>query len=305
MVTWRCPIDGKAHRAVPSFFILPSFMKQSFLLLTLLCLLPNVAMADDSGECGDNLTWTYVESTKTLTIFGTGGMWNYSESPWKYNNINTLIIESGVTSIGSCALEGNSNLTSVTIPNSVTSIDYGAFWGCTGLAFVIMPNSVTSIGYKAFSQCYALTSITIPNSVTSIGEGAFQDCSGVTSVTIGNSVTSIGACAFQYCRSLTSVISLATTPPTCDNNVFDEVDKQACRLIVPPGSKEAYQNADGWKDFLTIEEDGETTSVATAKTGNRDMHSVYSIDGKRLNGMRKELNIIRMSDGTVRKVMVK
>ena len=70
-------------------------------------------------------------------------------------------------------------------------------------------------------------------------------------------------------------------------------------------SKVAYQNADVWKDFLTIEEDGETTSVATAKTGNRDINSVYSMDGKRLNSMRKELNIIRMNDGTVRKVIVK
>ena len=128
-------------------------MKKHFFSFVLM-LLPLMALADDRGKCGDNLTWTYVESTKTLTIFGTGGMWNYSESPWKYNNnINTLIIESGVTSIGSCAFEGISNLTSVTIPNSVTSIDYGAFWGCTGLAFVIIPNSVTSIGDYAFSQC--------------------------------------------------------------------------------------------------------------------------------------------------------
>lgn len=124
-------------------------------------------------------------------------------------------------------------------------------------------------------------------------------------ITIGNSVTSIGWRAFSGCSGLTSIISYAITPPTCGSHAFDEVDKQACRLIVPPGSKEAYQNADEWKDFLTIEEDGETTSVATAKTGNRDINSVYSMDGKRLNSMRKELNIIRMSDGTVRKVMVK
>ena len=30
-----------------------------------------VVMADESGKCGTNLTWTYTEVTKTLTIEGT------------------------------------------------------------------------------------------------------------------------------------------------------------------------------------------------------------------------------------------
>ena len=88
------------------------------------------------------------------------------------------------------------NETSVTIPNSVTSIGSSAFSGCSNLTSVEIPNGVTSIGYYAFYNCSGLTSVEIPNSVTSIGAGTFSGCSGLTYITIPNSVTSIGHSAF-------------------------------------------------------------------------------------------------------------
>ena len=200
------------------------------LLSIILALLPMLAMADDSGSCGDNVTYTFVSSTGTLTIQGSGAMKdNSSESsvPWySYRtNIKTVIIEDGVTSIGDGAFWGCSGLTSVTIPNSVTSIGISAFWDCTGLTSVTIPNSVTSIGYGAFVGCSGLTSvefhcaqigswfsdnksikeIVIGNEVTGIGYQAFRGCTGITSVTIGNSVTSIGDEAFRGCSKLTSI----------------------------------------------------------------------------------------------------
>ena len=76
-------------------------------------------------------------------------------------------------------------------------------------------------------------------------------------------------------------------------------------VFVPTGTKTDYQTADTWKDFLMIEEGAETMSATAVKAEKRNTHSIYSLDGKRLNSLRKELNIIRMSDGTVKKVMVK
>ena len=171
--------------------------------------LPLVASADESGSCGDNVTYTYVEATNTLTISGTGAMTNYSyysRVPWYSfgSSIKTAIIENGVTSIGEDAFNSCYNLTSVTIGNSVMCIGDGAFWGC-GLTSIIIPNSVTSIGKNAFSGCLRLTSIIIPNSVTSIGDWAFQSCSGLTTITIPNSITSIGNAAFSSCTGLTSI----------------------------------------------------------------------------------------------------
>ena len=162
------------------------------------------------GKCGQNVNYIYDKSTHKLTISGTGAMADYSnhyQTPWSSyaNEIQTIEIGSGVTSIGNVAFSGCSGLTSVTIPNSVTSIGTNVFRDCIGLTSVTIPNSVTSIGDYAFHSCTGLTSVTIPNSVTSIGNYAFNGCSGLTSVTIPNSVTSIGSSAFSGCSGLTSV----------------------------------------------------------------------------------------------------
>ena len=194
------------------------------LLLFFLMLLPMAANADYSGTCGDNLTWTYVESIKTLTISGTGQMKNYNSSsslPWYSfrSSIQKVIIHDGVTSIGSDAFYYCSSLTSVTIPNSVTSIGNCAFYECSGLTSVNIPNSVTSIGGMAFYNCSGLTSVNIPNSVTSIGDYTFYNCSGLTSVNIGNSVTSIGEYAFCGCSGLTSV-TIPNSVTSIGNSAF-------------------------------------------------------------------------------------
>ena len=134
------------------------------LALTLILSIASIcSWADDSGTCGENLTWTYVEATQTLTISGTGEMSNYKidyntsaiNSPWwKYMfSITKVIIESGVTSIGDYAFSICEELTSITIPNSVTSIGGRAFYGCSGLTSIEIPNSVTSIGDDAFKNC--------------------------------------------------------------------------------------------------------------------------------------------------------
>ena len=179
------------------------------LLLFLAVLLPMMASADDSGTCGDNLTWTYIEATHTLTISGEGNMANcsWNTKPWHSyeNEMTKVIIEDGVTSIGDYAFKDCSGLTSITIPNSVTSIGDYAFMNCSGLISVTIPNGVTSIGNNAFHCCSSLSSITIPNSVTSIGQHVFSYCSGLPSITIPNSVTSIGDYAFLDCSGLTSI----------------------------------------------------------------------------------------------------
>ena len=230
---------------------------------------------------------TLIIGCKTTTI--PNSVTSIGDYAFRYcTGLTSVTIPNSVTSIGSNAFEECSSLTSITIPNSVTSIGDWAFFECSSLTSIIIPNSVTSIGEVAFCNCTGLTSIdvtsdnpnyysedgvlfnktkteliqypignvrteyTIPNSVTSIGNGAFEGCTGLTSITIPNSVTSIGVVAFFFCSGLTSITCEATTPPTCDLLAFEEVPK-SIPLYVPFGSKDAYRNAAGWKDFTNIQ----------------------------------------------------
>ena len=173
------------------------------------------------------------------------------------SGLTSVTIGNRVTSIGNTAFSYCTGLTSVTIPNSVTSIGSSAFGGCSSMTSVTIPSSVTIIGEGAFFLCNGLTSVTIPNSVTSIGSSAFLGCTGLTSVTIGNSVTSIGDKAFKDCSGLISITNYATTPQSINSNVFDNVNKSTCVLIVPKESVSLYQAANVWKEFThkTVEGD--------------------------------------------------
>ena len=221
-----------------------------FLSLTMFLSIVSVidfsAFADTltTGNCGDNVTYSFDESTGVLTISGTGDMnqWPEDDSPWCADTrIKTLIIDEGVTSIGDRAFQDCRNLSNVKLPNSLTLIYNDAFSNCTSLASVIIPDSVTSIGDDAFLGCISLKSIeisdnnknyssvdgvlfnknksvlviypagktdsvySIPNSVTSIGNSAFSECTNLSNITITDSVISIGDFAFSNSTSLRSV----------------------------------------------------------------------------------------------------
>lgn len=223
-------------------------------------------------------TIIYDNTTYSVTSIGEDAFYGCS-------GLTSAIIGNSVKSIGESAFDSCSGLTSVTIGNSVKSIGEGAFRYCSGLTSVTIPNSVTFIGEDAFSDCSGLTSVTIPNAVISIGYGAFSDCSGLTSVTIGNSVTSIGEIAFYGCSGLTKLVSLAIEPPVCGYQVFEGVDKTACRLLVPEESINKYKTADKWEEFLYISYNGvDDVSVDTQDA----VYEVYNLQGVRVgSGMRE------------------
>ena len=161
-------------------------VKLLFIFALLLTAVTGVWAADDSGSCGE-VSYSYVESTHTLTISGTGAMEDYDdydERPWSdYTaDIESVVIGNGVTSIGINAFKVCYALTSVTIPNSVTKIKDFAFESCSALPSVTIPNSVTTIEGAAFRHCSSLTTVTIGTGVTYIGYDAFYGCTAVTDV---------------------------------------------------------------------------------------------------------------------------
>jgi hypothetical protein len=147
-----------------------------------------------------------------------------------------------------------------------------------------------------------LTSVTIGNNVTSIGFGAFYGCSSLNSVTIPNRVTSIGGNAFWHCSGLTSVTVLNPTPVSIDYFVF--ANRANATLYVPKGSKSAYQEANYWKEFKEIIEIAPSSIEQTMGSEN-DKAMIFTTSGKRVDNLKKGVNIILMKDGTMRKVVVK
>ena len=221
--------------------------------------------------------------------------------------IKDLVIPNGVKTIGKFAFYSWKGVKSVTIPNSVTSIKTDAFWGCSNLTSVTIPSSVTSIGSSAFAYCSSLLSVTIPNGVTSIASCAFAGL-GLTSVNIPNSVTSIGEFAFNM-RNLTTVVSDILNPFPIDgrsktNPTFSDNTFYNATLLVPKGTIEKYKATEGWKDFIFIEENPNETGILSILYDN-DIREIHSLYGEKYTTLSKGINIIKMKNGTVKKVLVK
>ena len=189
---------------------------------------------------GPSVTGT-LYSDGAFEVSGSGPMNNYSSYslvPFASNrsSITSVVINSGVTTIGNNMFCTCDNIISVDIPDSVESIGDYAFRSYNGASLTTVNISesakVTSIGAYAFHLCNALTSITIPDSVESIGDYAFRYCSSLTSITIPDAVTRIGDYAFAKCSDLTSVsISESAKLTYIGIHAFDECTSLASITI--------------------------------------------------------------------------
>lgn len=131
----------------------------------------------DSGICGDNLTWS-LDSNGLLTIEGKGKMYNYKYSPyddganrppWQSKKIKSLVIKSGVTSIGNHAFNRQDNLSSISIADTVTSIGKEAFFSCDSLGYLFqIPENISSIAESAFGLCCNTRLLYVGKNVTNI-----------------------------------------------------------------------------------------------------------------------------------------
>ena len=163
--------------------------------------------------------------------------------------LSSVIIGNGVTSINKQAFHGCISLSSIVIPNSVTSIGDEVFSGCINLSDIVIPDGLTIIPYRAFYRCITLKSITLPNQLIAIKDQAFRYCYDLEAITIPYSTQVIYQQAFQDCSSLNKIIALPITPPFLYDNSFSNF---SVPLKVPKGCKEAYQTAQGWKNFVNI-----------------------------------------------------
>ena len=204
--------------------------------------------------------------------------------------MTTVNLGNSVKSIGSNAFSGCQSITSITFPESLTSIGSSAFEGCTKIrSKITIPVNVSYIGEGAFRNCTGINSVrwnarnctdgwssawvhlspflgvsyfTFGDEVESIPDCLCAQLT-ISSVTIPASVTSIGFRAFYKCSRLTSITVQAEVPPVANRAAFEEVPTDI-PVYIPCGTKEAYQSAEGWKNFTNyIEPAGFTLNVTS------------------------------------------
>lgn len=173
--------------------------------MLLLCAVPVASAAEASGQCGDDLTWSL--SGDTLTITGSGPMYNFPEStmaPWyEYRReIAAVHLPDGLTRVGDLAFYGCTALQAVTLPDSVKVVGWHAFDGCSAMVMLSLGSSLTSVDDGAFLNCKSLKSLRLPGTLQSIGYQGFSWCESLTEVTVPESVTEVGMAAFAFCHNL-------------------------------------------------------------------------------------------------------
>ena len=270
-----------------------------------------------------------------------GYFWNFTAHLYDNNKklLKNVVIPEGVTSLGYAFTEC-STIESVTIPKSMTKIDKWAFKDCSNLRAVNMHDDITKIGEEAFTG-NVIEEIQLPENLDTIEISAFSGCK-LTNIIIPNKVTAIYSKAFGGCPIKTVVLpqSLKTLEPavfdsdiltvvskitdpenttagklrtiisgfkteTYFRNAFNKNTLMNATLYVPYGTKEKYKVADGWKEFKYIEEGDPTGILPINETNSKKETKRYNVSGQKIIYPHKGINIIKMSDGTTKKVVVK
>ena len=223
---------------------------------------------------------------------------------WYCSGLTSLNLPAGITYIGWYAFEGCSGLTSLTLPAGITRISRGAFIDCSGLTSLTLPAGITEIEPWAFIGCSGLTSLTLPAGITKIGSDAFRGCSGLTSLTLPAGITWIGSNAFDGCSGLTSIYVYSKKVPLIAGNAFEGFGAKKCTLYVPMGTRDDYCASDFGNYFENIVEFEATGIDKTTISTDVEEVARYSVNGQRLSAPTKGLNIVKYSDGSVKKVAV-
>ena len=221
-------------------------------------------------------------------------------------SLKNIELPAGITSIDEGAFNGCSNLQNINLPSGITTIGTGAFWYCSNLTNVILPSALASIGAIAFANCSNLANVTLSSNITSIGSSAFSDCKSLKNLTISKDVTSIKDIRFNndYDDLELESVYVAWENPIEAGSFFNRIKISNCTLYVPQGTKEAYANADVWKDFGNIIEYDATGIDKVTNRSNVKEISRYSLNGQRVTSPTKGVNIVVYSDGSIKKVAV-
>lgn len=240
-------------------------------------------------------------------------------------SLTSVNIPAKVTFIGENAFYGCKALASVDLPKSLTEIGTSAFGYCNGLtsinitdlaawcniAFESASSNPLTYAHKLCLNGEEVKNLVIPESVTSIESFTFSSCTSLASISFPEGLTNIGRSAFADCTGLTQINCHAVQPPTVTSDSFSNVDVTSVLLLVPGDSEAQYSNHSVWGQFIVEPESGTyakesyETGINSANVDAQTVSETYDLNGRRQNALQHGLNLIRMSDGSVKKVLVK
>ena len=184
---------------------------------------------------------------------------------------------------------------------------YSPFYRNTSLRSVVITDRETEISENEFYGCTNLKNVSIGDGVTTIGNCAFSGCAALDNFSFGSSMETIGKEAFSDCTAMTKLVSRSATPPVCNTNALDDINKRNCTLTIPQGTLAQYQAADQWKEFFFIEEkDLSSVNNITMDDGSKqEIVATYDLNGRKTTGLQRGMNIVKMKNGDTRKVVIK
>ncbi len=246
-----------------------------------------------------------------ITSLVDGDVFQLSEFCFLIKNINDVIIEEDANTLflgsnGSSPLFADCPLDSVFIGRNLSysvsnNNGYSPFYRNTSLRSIHISDMEKEITQYEFYGCTNLKNVQLGDSITVIGDQAFSGCTSLAFFSFGTSVESIGQEAFHACTAMTKLVSRAPTPPVCSDNALDDINKEDCMLMVPDGSVATYQAAPQWRDFFFINVDPDGIGEVNA---NENVIEVARYDAQGCL-ISKGINIIRYSDGSTKKVLIK
>ena len=260
----------------------------------------SLTVSEYAGECGSRATWRLTDDG-VLTISGKDGIYEYGwygeddvyhPAPWAEEGmpaVKKLVVNSGITYIGSSTFEGLDQLTSVSLPDTMEYIGWGAFSDCASLTSIVVPEGIKVLYANTFARCTSLRSVKLPSTLEWINDCIFSGCTSLQDIVLPEGIDYIPWRMFDGCTSLRSV-TIPGSIMSVSNDAFSGCT--ALTSVIFGGSRTDWENMtfNTGNDALrrvTPTCTGSTALAAPVVTGSTDRSGMPLVQWNKVSGAAK------------------